>query len=109
MAPSHLVNEYFIEAVAQSDLEFIKTIWQYKPDVNASSIYTYAARPLHIATSNGCAKIVEFLLGSGADVNAIDDIGRSALLWAVETQQADMTNQLLRYVNSLHFLKKKCS
>jgi ankyrin repeat protein len=41
--------------------------------------YTGNNRPLHIAASDGHLEIVKALIAAGADMNALENYGRSAL------------------------------
>jgi ankyrin repeat protein len=43
--------------------------------------------PLHFASGNGCPKIIEVLLSLGADANAVDAAGRSALDCAIDAAE----------------------
>ncbi|KIH87757.1 hypothetical protein SPBR_04625 [Sporothrix brasiliensis 5110] len=51
--------------------------------------------PLAIATENGCEAIVRQLLQAGADANAVDASGRSALMYAAADGQLRIAQMLL--------------
>lgn len=55
----------------------------------------HALTPLMIAVSDGDIRAVLQILASGADVNARDNRGGTALMYAVMNQQADITRLLL--------------
>ena len=53
--------------------------------------------PLIIASRNGCKAIVQILLMHGANINAKDFIGLSALSYAIENNHQDIAKLLIKY------------
>ena len=68
-------------AVAANNIEFVKELLISGEDVNAK--FTKGARPLHATGMFGRKDVAEFLIAKGADVNAKDNNGETALDWAV--------------------------
>ena len=53
--------------------------------------------PLINAARNGHAEIVKLLLEKGAKINAVDKMGRSALMWAAQGGHIDCIKELLEH------------
>ena len=51
--------------------------------VNPNVENNAGVRPLHIAASRSTAEVVSLLIGAGAEVNAVDRVGRTPLDWAL--------------------------
>ena len=68
-------------AVVANNVEFVKELLISGEDVNAK--FTKGARPLHATGMFGRKDVAEFLIAKGADVNAKDNNGETALDWAV--------------------------
>ena len=68
-------------AVAANNIEFVKELLISGEDVNAK--FTKGARPLHATGMFGRKDVAEFLIAKGADGNAKDNNGETALDWAV--------------------------
>ncbi|MBM4043744.1 MAG: ankyrin repeat domain-containing protein [Planctomycetes bacterium] len=60
------------------------------------SIMGFEPTKLIQAVLNHDSSGVSRLLASGADVNAGDNQGKTALMWAAETGQVDLVNALIR-------------
>lgn len=58
-------------------------------DINAFASELMRITPLHQACINGGGKCVEALLNLGADVDAVDEVGRTPLELALDWEQAD--------------------
>ena len=69
-------------AVAANNIQFIKELLISGEDVNAKA-GTHGGSPLHATGMFGRKECAEFLIAKGADVNAKDDRGETALDWAV--------------------------
>ena len=69
------------------------------PGLDVNRMNKEGLTPLMIASRLGLTKMVEVLLSSGAgriDVNAVDDAGRTALIWAAQRNNADTVTSLLK-------------
>ena len=82
-----------INAAYHHDLEQVERLIKFGVDVNDSDYDQRTA--LHIAASEGFVEVVDFLLKTGAHVNAIDRFGGSPL--------ADTIRDRSDYLNSSHF------
>ena len=49
------------------------------------------------AAKGGYSELAKLLLFNGADVNAKDDRGRTALMWAIESGHDEMAEILRKY------------
>lgn len=76
-------------AAKNCDLETVKPL--VKKSVNTKGSRSISARALRYAAGNGCLEIVKFLLGEGADIDAIN----GALYHAVIGGQLEMIKFLL--------------
>lgn len=69
-------------AVAKGRLDRVEKLLREGEDVNGEFTlgkYMQAVRPLHVAAQVNNPKVAEFLLNSGAEINAVDKEGRTAL------------------------------
>jgi ankyrin repeat protein len=82
------------EAVLLNDLELARTRLDEgaDPDANRDA---YDGPLLKLAAERGYAKMVELLLDRGADIEAWDDLGMTALAWAAQYGQIEVARLLL--------------
>ncbi|XP_061576840.1 ankyrin repeat domain-containing protein 26-like isoform X9 [Cololabis saira] len=80
------------KAAYQGDLAKLKQLAK-KNDINQVDKENRA--PLHIACANGHAEVVQFLVGSRANLNLCDNQNRSALMKAVQGQHEHCVSILL--------------
>ena len=86
------LNQALYEAVLFQDLPKITSLLQQGADAN----YRENNRPLLCwAAQNGNSTVVTKLIEAGADVNAVDGIGHTPLIRAIETQQTEIVKILL--------------
>ena len=75
-----------LEAVRISSVDIVKILIEHGANVNAEY---HGITPLHLAAVGARLRIAEMLIAQGADVNAIDDMGRTVLMWASEEDSED--------------------
>ena len=85
------------DAVERNDVAAVEELLSRGADVNTlDPRYPQLARPaLMTAASLGYSEIVRLLLANGADVNARDAGGGTALIWACNDGHIDCTRLLL--------------
>ncbi len=97
--------EAAIEEIAWYDgsIEVVRLLLQHGADANAWDSKN-TCTPLHSAMLILCAdmrvnnkELIQLLLQAGADPNAVSGTGESALRWAVEQGDLDMTKLFLRF------------
>lgn len=66
------------DACAKRDLQSVQTLLT-KPGANVNQADRTGARPLHIAAKNGSIEIVRLLLQTKPEMNALDEMGNTAL------------------------------
>ncbi len=87
------VNVKLAQAVAYMDLAETQTLLKAGGDAN----FKENGRPLlSWAAQNGSAEIVQALIDSGADLNAADAIGHTALMRATDMDKRDVAAVLLK-------------
>ena len=85
-----------IEAAARGDLEKIKAILKNNPELlNTKKGNAFGSTPLHFAAYNGRTEVAQYLLSTGADVNAINNAGVTPLHDATATGRLDIVLLLL--------------
>ena len=93
------LNNKFVLAVAENNLDSVKAYLKMGIGVNAQTDSTnlfYLAYPvsaLHLAKS---AEAINLLLDKGADINAIDNEGNTALHIAVKQNKIELAKVLIR-------------
>ena len=65
---------------------------------------TYSSSPLHDAAAKGQASVIESLVSQGADVDALDESGRTAVRWAVECNQPACIEALVKMKADVNIL-----
>lgn len=81
-------------AAAHGRIGIIKILLKAGADVNAKS-HWWKSTPLMTATSNGQAEAVQFLINSGANMEAKDWLGRTCLFNAVESRHEKIMRVLI--------------
>ena len=70
-------------AVTNKQLDVVKVLHGKGAKLDISCLPDNPDKPLHLAAKSGETKIVEYLVDSGADINARDDENRTPLFVAV--------------------------
>lgn len=92
---NNLTISELTEAIAKQDAPAVADYLQKKADPNQK----VGVLPLlHFAVIFGNAKIVELLLRAGADINACDDVGQSALHQAGVSQAPDVADMIVKLI-----------
>ncbi|KAF7728487.1 hypothetical protein EC973_006040 [Apophysomyces ossiformis] len=94
------VTNSFCRAASNGDLETVQSIlhsprWSLFLDVNAAADRSSGTTPLIYAACFGHVAIVRQLLLAGADVNAQDQKGWTALMWSASKRHNDVFKLLL--------------
>ena len=88
-------NMALVFAAMKGNLEEVKRLVTAGADVNALVDHgIWGSRPLIDAASGGWLPLVRFLLESGADIDAADNSGRTALSYAAELDDRDVAEFL---------------
>lgn len=82
------------DALRKGDRELVASIIEQRPKLIRAR-YEKERHPLHLAARWGDAKIVEILLASGADLNAVDEAGNTPLMYAAGKGHVEVTRRLL--------------
>ena len=92
LSPLHVAAGY-------SSLEIVKFLADRGYDINARFLEWSSASPLHAAAKyNPDAKVIDFLVENGAEINARDDFGRVPLHYAAESNpRLDVLQALLAH------------
>ena len=64
----------------------------------------YSSSPLHDAAAKGQASVIESLVSQGADVDALDENGRTAVQWSVELNQPASIKALVKMKADVNIL-----
>jgi ankyrin repeat protein len=85
-------GDVIVHAAALGDLDTVKTFLAYgvSPDARSQS----GSTALLGATVQGDTKVVEYLISAGADINATNGVGQSALQIAIAEQRDDVARVL---------------
>ena len=86
--PPPTTTDAFFDAAGGGDLNTIQIMLENGIDVNVKDA-SFGHTALIVAARKGHRQIVELLLAKGADVNATDNYGNTALGWARKTSRAD--------------------
>jgi ankyrin repeat protein len=86
--------EAYLKACQEGDLSEIRWFLKYYP--NDADVHRGKKTALMYAAEAGRTAVVEFLLGSGADITAKDGDGNTALIWACRSGKAETVALLLQ-------------
>lgn len=94
------------EAAKTGDLQNVRALVKANPD--AVNLKDGSGRtPLHWAARNDHLGVVEFLLSSGADVQAVDNLGYTALYYSVWLgRKSEITERLIGRGSNVNFKGK---
>jgi len=92
--PDEVLCENICSAAFKGDLDALKRMITSKQQVNAADYFNRSA--LQLASAEGHVAIVEFLLAMGANVNACDKWGSSALMDAIRGDQPQIQDLLTK-------------
>ncbi|GFS21537.1 ankyrin-3 [Elysia marginata] len=96
------LNASLLEACRAGRKFIVQKLVRSGAKVNAEW-YKNCATPLHIAAQQGFVDIADFLLSKGADANALDSEGNTALILAMnQAGSCDLLNLLLVHKVELH-------
>ncbi|KAI1103605.1 ankyrin repeat-containing domain protein [Jackrogersella minutella] len=84
-------------------------------DIEAKDPYDFNSTPIMVAARNGILPVIDLLISSGADINAADELGYTALHAACVSRRLDIIAKLLengahvnvttkKGITALHFL-----
>jgi len=91
------LGDLFVEAASEGDLNFLKklvTIHKVPVDVVHKSTPGFTA--LHLASRRGHLQSVQYLLEKKADIDKVDQKGRTAVYHAVKGNRVEVLNCLIR-------------
>jgi len=83
------LNEDLIKAAKAGDMDTLLACLENEPDINVRDKYNYNRTALMLAAKNGHTEVVSLLIDKGADMNAKDNVGRTALMRARELIERD--------------------
>src|SRR5947209_17141730 len=88
-----------MRAVLNGSVETVKTVMEFKPDLNAQTTdpdpNTSGSTALMYAVAKNRKEVLDMLLDAGADINESDVTVGSALTWAAAYDREDMVADLL--------------
>lgn len=87
-------GEQLLEAAGMGDTAIVQALVDTAVDINVKD-RTFGYTPLIVAARQGHIDIVQILLERGADVEATDNYGSTALYWAKKNQREEIVQLLL--------------
>ncbi|TGL34957.1 ankyrin repeat domain-containing protein [Leptospira koniambonensis] len=100
-------NPYPSDFVYKGDLFGLQTCLRSGYSVDTRDPFTRNFTPLMIAAREGEVEIAEFLVRSGADINAKTRDGHTALMMAVYNRNLDIVKLLLKNGANVHIKSKQ--
>ena len=89
-------------ACAVGNLENVKMLLKYVPDLDVAAVDSTGSSALHLAALNNRIEIAKVLLGlPNIDVNALNSVEKTALMLAVELNHVEMREILLKAADPL--------
>jgi len=82
------------DAVQQGEIDRVKTLVQENSEL-ANLADENGQTPLHFAVAGGQNEIAEFLVSKGADINALNAVSQSVLLYGAYFDNAEITELLI--------------
>ncbi len=89
-------HDDLVVAILRGDGPAARSLARWDPYLSRTGFETHLT-PLAAASMAGRADLVRYLLGRGADPNAKDDHGRTALAHARDQRRGDIQKLLLAY------------
>jgi ankyrin repeat protein/L-ascorbate metabolism protein UlaG (beta-lactamase superfamily) len=83
------------DAVQQGNLTKTQSLIAKNPALLNSKTVT-GSTPLHVAVMRGHKKLMEYLIGEGANIDALDKEGRTPLICAIMSRKADLAHTLVK-------------
>jgi ankyrin repeat protein len=91
---SHVVADEIHDAVQQGEIEPVKTLVEENIEL-ANLADEFGQTPLHLAVFGNQNEIAEYLISKDADINALNGVNQSVLLYAAYVDNGEMVEMLI--------------
>ena len=82
-------------ACTNNNIEILQLLIDHRSKINIQATDNWT--PLHLASVSGCIKCISILYNNGANMNAIDIIGNSALHLSIISENPEISKELIKY------------